>query len=61
MPNSRKLGKKKVGLWLYSQQIERLKQIAEENNMSISDLIKASIEMYEKTQNPKGNKNEKKS
>ena len=47
MPNQRKKGKKKVGLWVDEAQEARLKQIAKAAGMSVSDLIKESLRRME--------------
>lgn len=48
MPNQRKKGKKKVGLWVDEAQEQRLKQLAKLNGMTVSDLIKEAISKLDK-------------
>ena len=43
MPNQRKKGKKKVGLWVDETQEKRLKELAKKQSMSVSDLIKEAL------------------
>lgn len=50
MPNQRKKGKTKVGLWVDEAQRERLAELAESNGKSISDLIKEALKQYESMQ-----------
>ena len=43
MSNQRKQGKKLVASWVWQQDLDRIKEIAEENGVSVSDLIKQMI------------------
>lgn len=47
MPNQRKKGKTKVGLWVSDAQKKRLEELAEFRGMSVSDLIKEAIRLYD--------------
>jgi hypothetical protein len=47
MPNQRKKGKTKVGLWVDESQDARLRELAEQRGMSVSDLIKEAIRLYD--------------
>lgn len=47
MPNQRKKGKKKVGLWVDENQEARLREIAKANGMTVSDLIKEALRRME--------------
>lgn len=47
MPNQRKKGKQKVGLWVDDAQSARLRQLAEEKGLTVSDLIKEAIRLYD--------------
>lgn len=48
MPNQRKKGKKKVGLWVDEDQEQRLKELAKAVGMTVSDLIKEAIKQLNK-------------
>ena len=50
MPNQRKKGKTKVGLWVDDAQRERLAELAKANGKSMSDLIKEALHQYEEMQ-----------
>lgn len=47
MPNQRKKGKRKVGLWVDDTQSERLRELAEAKGLSVSDLIKEALRLYD--------------
>ena len=47
MPHQRKKGKTKVGLWVDESQDARLRELAEQRGMSVSDLIKEAIRLYD--------------
>lgn len=53
MPNQRKKGKTKVGLWVDDAQSQRLRELADLRGVSVSDLIKEAIRLYE-AENKKG-------
>ena len=48
MPNQRKKGKTKVGLWVDEVQNKRLQELAKIQGISVSDLIKEAIRLYDK-------------
>lgn len=48
MPNQRKRGKKKVGLWVDGDQERELKEMAKAAGMTVSDLIKEAISKLKK-------------
>ena len=54
MPNQRKKGKSKVGLWVTDSQRQRLEELAKMRGMNISDLIKEAIRLYDNTPNTQG-------
>ena len=43
MSNQRKEGKKLVASWVWEQDLERIKEIAEESGVSVSDIMKQMI------------------
>ncbi len=43
MSNQRKEGKKLVASWVWEQDLDRIREIAEENGISVSDLVKQMI------------------
>lgn len=47
MPNQRKKGKTKVGLWVDDSQSKRLHELAEAKGLSVSDLIKEALRLYD--------------
>lgn len=47
MPNKRKKGKTKVGLWVTDQQRSRLEELAELRGLTVSDLIKEALRLYD--------------
>lgn len=47
MPNKRKEGKSKVGLWLTDEQKNRLCEIAESLDMNLSDVIKLALREFD--------------
>ena len=47
MPNQRKKGKTKVGLWVDDTQSKRLHELADAKGLSVSDLIKEAIRLYD--------------
>ena len=59
MPNQRKKGKTKVGLWLTEQQRKRLDEMAEMKGLNISDMIKEAIRHYDQYSTHENEKKEK--
>lgn len=47
MPNQRKKGKRKIGLWVEDAQGDRLRELADAKGLSVSDLIKEAIRLYD--------------
>ena len=43
MSNQRKEGKKLVASWVWEQDLDRIREIAEENGISVSDLVKQML------------------
>jgi len=56
MPNKRKKGKTKVGLWVDEKQSNRLRELADAKGVSVSDLIKEAIRLYDNETKSNGGK-----
>lgn len=64
MPNKRKKDKRNINVWLTPEEKSQLESVAEQLNLSMSDLIKLAIETEAKrlglnTKEEKGANNEK--
>lgn len=58
MPNKRKKGKTKIGLWITDAMRLRLQELADMREMSISDLLKEAIRLYDNQPTRKENDHE---
>lgn len=51
MPNKRKDSKRHMGVWLEPEEIESVKKLASELDISVADVFRESFQMYEQKKN----------